>query len=213
MIAVFYHADTDMSKIFPSFEARNDIYINLVKGLKENLKAFNLELVHLTTAGHDGWGDRTYYYDLDPNNIVFNREYCLLKFLENQNQEEEFLVLEPDHRIISSVPSLAQNCSISLLRREDSVAITPSWKLVKKSSIPFFEEVITLFDENKLKWDGDSYVYITLWEKMGKPGLVNYNSIITYNNMNIELRNYNNYSLQNSPIMRQWKSINKLKLL
>jgi hypothetical protein len=213
MKAVFYHADTDMSEIFPSFEARNNIYKNLTKGLKDNLKTFNLELIHLTVNGHEAWGDRTYFFDGDPNNIVYNREYFLLDFLKSQPNDEEFLVLEPDHRIIMPVPSLANGCDIALLRRNDSVAITPSWKLIKRSSIPFFEEVITYFNKTKLKWDGDSAAYIKMWENMGKPGLVNNNSIVSYNNLNIELRDYNHYSLQNSPIMRQWKSINKLKLL
>jgi hypothetical protein len=213
MKAVLYHADTDMSDIFPVFEQRNNIYKTLTKGLKDNLKNFNLELIHLTVYGHEAWGDRTYFFEGDAHNIVYNREYFLLEFLKTQPEDEEFLVLEPDHRIIKIVPPLESGCDISLLRRDDSVAITPSWKLVKKSSIPFFEEVLNYFNKNELKWDGDSAAYIKMWENMGKPGLVTNNSIVRYNEMNIELRNYNYYSLQNSPIMRQWKSVNKLKLL
>jgi len=212
MKAILYHADTNLSTIFPEFEARKNVYQNLVRGLKDNLKVFDLELIHLTVKGHDHWGDITFEFDGDPDNIVYNREKFLLDFLKSTKDEEEFLVLEPDHRILKRVPSLPSNVCLGLLRRDDSVAITPSWKLVKKSSIPFFEEVLCNFD-TKFKWDGDSIAYIKLFENMGSPPIVKDEYVIQYKGMKIQFRDYQAYSTQHSSIMRQWKGVNKLKLL
>lgn len=50
MKAVIYHADGEIARRYPI-----DTYKNLCLGLRENLKSFNIPLIHITLTGHEGW--------------------------------------------------------------------------------------------------------------------------------------------------------------
>jgi hypothetical protein len=201
MKAVIYHADTYLADKFPK-----DTYKQLTLGLKENLKTFNIPLIHITVTGHEGWGDENYFYDGDPADAMYNREKFFLEFLKTC-PEDTYWFTEPDARLNSELPPLTTD--LALLRRNNGVAISPWWRLAKKSSIPFFEEVLKNFDMENKGWHGDSVAYTTTWESIGKPGW----GIHNWNGISIDFRDYRLYTGRGKPYSRQWKSHKKLELL
>lgn len=201
MKAVIYHADTYLADKFPK-----DTYKQLTLGLKENLKTFNIPLIHITVTGHEGWGDENYFYDGDPADAMYNREKFFLEFLKTC-PEDTYWFTEPDARLNSELPPLTTD--LALLRRNNGVAISPWWRLAKKPSVPFFEEVLKNFDMENKGWHGDSVAYTTTWEAIGKPGWGIYN----WNGISIDFRDYRLYTGRGKPYSRQWKSHKKLELL
>ena len=201
MKAVIYHADGPIATEYPV-----GLYKSIFLDFKKNAKTHGISTVHLTTTGHEGWGDENFYYDLDPVNIVYNREIAFIDFLSKAD-EDVYWFTEPDSRIHTTIPEL--HADLALLRRNDGVAISPWFRLAKPSALPIFKEVLEYFDLDKKTWHGDSVAFIKLWEAMGKPGWEN----IVYKNLNIELRNYEDYSKMNSIYTRQFKHRKKLRLL
>lgn len=204
MKAVIYHAPAKIAEKFPPLT-----YEKLIHGLKLNVNRFGVPLVHLTVTGNRGMGDENHYFDVDPANIIWNREQLFIEFLKQANENEVYFFTEPDSRIIEMFPPLTAD--LALLRRNDSVAMNPAWRLAKKSSIPFFEEVFSYFpNEPRYKeWDGDSIAYIKMWEKIGKPGV----GKVNYNGMSIDLRVYDEYCRKDARYTAQWKANNKAELL
>jgi len=202
MKAVVYHADGPIAEKFPK-----DTYKTLFKILKENLKTFGIPLVHITLEGHEGWGDENYFYDRDPAHIVYNREELFLDFLKNAD-DNVYWFAEPDHRLKHMFPSLETD--LALLFRQDSTPITPSWRLAKKSAIPFFEEVLSYYDTTDKSWNSDSGAYIKMWEQIGSP---TESSVVNYNNMSIDLRPYKQYSMRKSGYSQQFKGLHKFEII
>lgn len=272
LTAVIYHATTNFREFQPeSTDFPDDIYEQLFAGAKNNLAYFGIPLVHLTVKGHPGWGDETVYFDGDPQNVVYNRELFFAEYLKTQDKDQVFWLTEPDARVMREFPELPKDCDLALLRRNDVVAISPWWRLARPSSVPFFEQALQYFDQDKLTWHGDSWAYVKMWQLMNpdeinrkiqlqadakqneisqfieynpdgitrkKQGLppmtpeqahqrqrqleilikekndvVNNHNYVNFNNMKIELRQYNNYSKPKSSYVRQWKSTRKQKLL
>ena len=201
MKAVIYHADASIAGKFPK-----DTYKNITLGLKENLRSFNIPLIHITLTGHEGWGDENYFYDGDPEDVVYNREKFFLEFLKTCD-DDVYWFTEPDSRLNSELPPLTTD--LALLRRNDDVTISPWWRLAKKSAVPFFEELITHFDMERKGWDGDSIAFIKMWEVMGKPDW----GIYEWQGLTVDLRDYKLYTGRHNPYSRQWKSYNKLELI
>ena len=204
MKAVIYHAPAKIAEKFPPLT-----YEKLIHGLKINVNSHGMPLVHLTVIGNRGMGDENHYFDVDPANIIWNREQLFIDFLKQADEDEVYFFTEPDSRIKLMFPPLTTD--LALLRRNDSVAMNPAWRLAKKSSLPFFEEVFSYFpDEPRYKeWDGDSIGYIKMWEKIGKPNV----GEVHYNGMSIDLRPYDLYCRTNSKYTAQWKAGNKIDLL
>jgi hypothetical protein len=214
MKAVIYHATVNFREFQPGSEDfPDDIYEQLFAGARKNLAYFDIPLVHLTVQGHPGWGDENVYFDGDPQNVVYNRELFFAEYLKTQADDQVFWLTEPDARLMRDFPELPEDCDLALLRRRDVIAISPWWRLARRSSVPFFEQALQYFDQDKLTWHGDSWAYVKMWELMGRPDIGNEHSYVDYNNMKIELRHYNNYSSAKSTYVRQWKSTNKRKLL
>jgi hypothetical protein len=203
MKAVIYHATANFAKHYAPLT-----YERLIHNLKKNVNSFGLPLVHLTLHGQIGMGDENYYFDGVPDEIIWNREKFFIEFLK-EAPEDVYWFTEPDSRIIEMFPPLEGD--LALLRRNDSVALNPAWRLAKKSALPFFEEVFSYYpDTPKLKeWHGDSYAYVRMWEKMDKPNV----GLLKYNNMHIDLRAYDLYCRQSSKYTAQWKAANKAALL
>lgn len=201
MKAVIYHADGQIAAQYPK-----DTYKNICLGLKENLNSFGIPLVHLTITGHEGWGDENYFYQGDPNEVIYNREKFFLNFLKNCD-DDTYWFTEPDCRLNSLLPPLETD--LALLRRKDAVPISPWWRLAKKTSIPFFEELITHFDLNQKDWHGDSVAFTKMWEILGSPGW----GVCSWNNISIDLRDYRLYTGRQQPYSRQWKGLKKLELV
>lgn len=202
MKAVVYHADASIAKQFSS-----NTYELLFDGLRKNLNSFNISLIHLTINGFPGWGNETYYFDGNPEEIIYNREKFFIEFLKNADDNETFWFTEPDSRLIQEFPPLTTD--LALLYRNRPPNITPSWRLAKKRAVCFFEEVFSYYDLEKKNWHGDSSAYHKIWELMSSPGV----GILEYNNINIELRIYKEYSTRKSKYTQQYKYFHKKELL
>lgn len=202
MKAVIYHADGPMAKNFPP-----DTYHKLFEGFRQNASQFGVTTIHLTLADHPGWGDENYYFpDLDPEHVVYNREKCFLNFLATA-PDNVYWFTEPDSRIAEMWPDLTGD--LALLRRQDSVAITPAWRLARPSALPIFEMSLQHFDLNLKSWHGDSIAFRQLWLDFGQPDVGHFE----YAGIKIQLRDYNDYCRINSRYSRQWKASKKLRLL
>ncbi len=204
MKAVIYHADAIKSK-----EYADNIYKHLIVNLKKNLNSFGIKLVHLTLTGFEGLGDENHYFEGEPNNITYNREKFFVEFLKN-SPDELYWLTEPDSRIHNMFPLLEDNVDLSLLYRHDDVHIPPAWRLVRKSALPFFEELLNYYEqERKDWWEGDSACFSKMWKNMGEPQT---EGLVSYNGMTIELRPYKLYCMRKSHYTQQFKGHHKKEL-
>jgi hypothetical protein len=203
MKAVIYHADSFIADRFPK-----NIYKHLVEKLKENLHTFNIELIHLTLDGHEGWGDQNYFYKGDPAHITYNREHCFVDFLRNA-ADDTYWFTEPDTRINNIFPSLEGDLAL-LMRGTPGNPIPPAWRLAKKSALPFFEEILECLDsEKKGWWEVDTAAFEKMSARMGNPTELGH---FVYNGMNIELRNYKHYCMRKSHFSQQFKGHHKVEM-
>jgi len=202
MKAVVYHTNASIAKQFP-----DKTYELLFRGLKKNLNSFGISLVHLSIKGFPGWGDENYFFDGDPEDIVYNREKFFIEFLKNCDGTETYWFTEPDSRLITMFPPLTTD--LALLYRNRAPNITPSWRLATKQALPIFEEIFSYYDLEKKTWHGDSTAYQQIWEIMNCPKI----EIINYKNISIELRNYKEYSMTKSKYTQQYKFHHKEELL
>ena len=200
MKAVVYHTDGPIAKKFPP-----GLYQGLFAKLKENLNSFGIDLVHITCKGHPGWGNENFYIEADPEHIVYNREIGFIEFLRTA-ADDVYWFTEPDARLVAEMPPLQGD--LALLRRNDSVAITPWWRLARPTALPFFEEVLTHFNMDHKTWHGDSYAFVGIWNAMGRPD----QGFLEYKGLKIELRDYSVYTGRKGPYSRQWKADHKLDL-
>lgn len=202
MKAVIYHTDGKRSLEYPK-----DTYKNLIIKLKENCNSFGIPLIHLTINGFEGLGDENYFYDGNPDEIIYNREQFFINFLKDA-PEDEYWFTEPDSRIINMFPPLEGD--LAMLLRSSEGRLNAAWRLAKKSAIPFFEEALSYYDQDRKDWDGDTVGYKKMWERIGSPTEL---GLINYNNMIVELRSYKQYCYGKGYYTRQWKSNHKVGLV
>lgn len=201
MKAVIYHADAK-----PLWNAPKDIYKILFEGFIESAHKHGIEVIHLTLTGHEAWGDTTIFYDgLDAENIVYNREVCFCKFLEDAD-EDYYWFTEPDVRLINKFPK--PTADLTLLYRDDDVAMTPSFRISKLSALPIFHELLENFKGGK-DWHGDSHAFNTVYKLMGSPKIGH----INYQGLDVEFRDYKDYGLRNSRYTTHHKFISKTQLI
>lgn len=204
MKAIVYHAD----KPLITQRYKKGIYKDLFKGLKKNLNDFNIPLIHLTLNGFEGWGDENYHFDGNPEEVNYNRELLIVEFLKNIADDKEiYWITEPDARLNNMFPPLEGDASFTVLLGEKR--ITPQWRLVKKSSLPIFEEIVSMYGDDKEWWGGDSEVWGRMWYQMGQPSD---DCVIDYKNLKIQLRKYKHYNMIGSHYSQQFKS-NKKRLI
>jgi len=207
MKAVVYHADANIAKTFDN----EDLYEELFHSLKDNLNTFGIDLIHITVTGHPGWGNENYYYDVeDVNNVVYNREICFIDFLENiASDDEVYWFTEPDTRLLKEFPVL--EADLALLLRGDSNPVTPAWRLARRSALPIFKEALNNFNLDKKDWNGDSPAWYSVWQQFGEPREL---GVYSWNDLNIELRSYQDYCSRKRPIYSsQYKGHSKNLLL
>jgi hypothetical protein len=184
--AVVWHANYKR----PNGEDAGDTYKRLFVGFTKMLHEHDITLVHLTTDGHEKWGDETIYYDLDPKNVVLNREIAFCDYLKDQNELVWFT--EPDTDIIKMFPLTDADCAL-LTRLNDGVSLNPAWRLANKNALPLFEEFRDETEKTgKHDWHGDSDAFKIVHSRMGKV-YHNQRTRINYNGVNIELRDYSHY--------------------
>ena len=126
MKAVLYHADGHFGK-----RHGPNIYKHLTEELRKNLHTFGVPLIHVTVTGHEGWGDENYFYDVEHvNEVIYNREKCLLEFLKRDaDNETVYWFCEPDFRMLTEFPPLANFDSNQKEWHGDS----PAWQAVHKN--------------------------------------------------------------------------------
>lgn len=184
--AVVWHANYKR----PNGEDAGDTYKRLFVGFTKMLHKHDITLVHLTTDGHEKWGDETIHYDLDPKNVVLNREIAFCDYLKDQNELVWFT--EPDTDIIKMFPLTDADCAL-LTRLNDGVSLNPAWRLANKNALPLFEEFRDETEKTgKHDWHGDSDAFKIVHARMGKV-YHNQRTRINYNGVNIELRDYSHY--------------------
>lgn len=181
MKAVIYHAEAKAL-----WEVPQNLYKTLFENFRRQCHKHKIEVIHLSTEGHEGWGDVNIHYAGDPLEIVYNREVFFTKFLE-EAEDDTYWFAEPDQQILKMFPALETDLAVTL-RPGDGVAITPSFRLAKKTALPFFKEVLSYFDGRK-DWHGDSGAFAKMYKAMGEPGF----GIKKYKDMTIDLRRYEDY--------------------
>jgi hypothetical protein len=206
MKVVIYHAD---SPTRVEFKHRPGIYKELTELLKRNVNSFGFPLIHLTTTGHEGWGDENYFYDLDPSLINYNREICYVDFLKNTAEDDQvYWFTEPDFRLAQVFPPLEHD--IEFILRHDPVPFPPGWRLAKKSALPIFEETLDCYDLTQKVWGGDSTGLRNLWERFGQPDGT---QSINYKGCSVGFREYKPYGMRKSKYTQQFKADHKDELL
>lgn len=204
MKAVIYHADAPKL-----WDAPEGLYPRLFKGFKKEAKKFGIETIHLTLTGFEGYGDETVYYDcLDPKNVVFNREHCFARFLEDA-PPDVYLFTEPDARIVAPIPPLCADMAL-LYRSPEGPHFTPSFRMAKKTAVPVFREMLENMDGKRADWHGDSDAFAKLYEDMGSP--TKFGITIDYKGLKVEIRDYYDYTLKHSRIMTHHKFKSKARL-
>ncbi len=203
MKAVVYHADSSLALNF-----QKDTYKNLILGLKENCNNFGIPLIHLTLTGFEGWSDENYFYDGNPEDVIYNREKYFIEFLK-QADDDVYWFTEPDSRIANMFPPLTEDLAL-LIRNHEEKRLTPAWRLAKKTAVPFFEEALEYYDTSMKRWDGDTIGFRKIWENLGKPIS---EGMLTYKGISIELRNYKHYCMRKSYYTQQFKSTHKQEIL
>jgi hypothetical protein len=204
MKVVIYHAEANVAK-----KRRPGIYKELTALLKKNVNSFGFPLIHLTTAGHEGWGDENYFYDLDPKEINYNRELCYIDFLKNSaNDTDVYWFTEPDWRINQLFPPLEND--IDFLLRDDNAPLHPGWRLAKRSALPVFEETLKCYDispDQKI-WGGDSTGLRNLYDNFGRP-----TDTFKAVGCSVGLRYYKEYGMRKGKYTQQFKADHKEELL
>jgi hypothetical protein len=206
MKAVLYHADANFGK-----RHGEGIYKHLTEELRKNLHSFGVSLIHVTVTGHEGWGDENFFYDVDNvQEVIYNREKCLLEFMRKDAVDNEiYWFTEPDSRMLAEFPPLTTD--ISMLYRDDPMAMTPAWRLCKKTALPFFEEAFKHFDLSQKEWHGDSVAWLEMWKQIGSPKNVGF---FNWKNLSVELRPYGWYcSRHKCKYSGQWKGGSKMQLV
>lgn len=201
MKAVIYHAPAKTLWHTPP-----NLYKRLFEGFKEQAHKHGVSLIHLTLTGCEGWGDENIYYTgLDAQNVVYNREVCFTKFLENA-PDDVYWLTEPDARLMQMFPW--PKADLTMLYRDDDVHMTPSFRIARKSSLPIFQELLSSFKGEK-DWHGDSRTFNLMYERMGSPKI----GFMQYKGLQVEFRDYRDYGLKHSKYVTHHKFISKMQLL
>jgi len=177
MKAVIWHADAT-----PIVPVPDGVYEFLFKKFKEQIYT-----IHLTTHNHPEWGDETYHYGFPAEEVVKSRERAFSKFL-SEAPEDVYWFTEPDVRLRCEFPPLKED--LALLYRDDSVHLTPSFRLARPSALPIFEWVRDAMDGKRADWHGDSSAWNDLYEELGHPK----GGVIEAMGCRIEIRDYLQYN-------------------
>jgi len=202
MKVVVFHADGPKADTFVK-----GLYKDLFISLKTNINSFGYKLVHLTLKGFEGWGDENYFFDGNPQEVIYNRERTIIEYLKLQPDDDTvYWFTEPDSRLVSELEPLKGE--LALLFRHDAIPVTPAWKLCTKKSLPFLEEAFSHFDLTQKDWNGDAYGYLDMYNKIGRP-----TADFLHNGINVELRNYKEYCTTKGMYSRQFKADKKYRLV
>lgn len=182
-----------------------DIYKILFRQFVEIGHKHGIQTVHLTTPDHEGWGDETIRYDLDARTPMYSREVAFLRYL-TEAEEGCYWFTEPDARIVKMFPPLKADAAF--LYRDHDVPMTPSFRLVTKKAVPFFEAVLGLYTGRK-DWHGDSEAWLKLHQLLGSPKI----GLHEWSGIRYEMRDYNDYTTRTGTYVHHYKFRSKEDLL
>lgn len=179
MKAVVYHADSH----FPWGGKPGVLYEQMFK----RFRSYGIPVIHLTCKGFPIWGDEGRHFDLDPHNIVANREEAFTAFLQSA-PDDVYWFAEPDFEVLRPIPELEGDLAM-LYRREDDVPLTPGWRLARPSALPIFTMIREEMRLDARKdWHGDSAAMTAVWKTLGSP-----QSNFKYRGIEVELRQFSQY--------------------
>jgi len=209
MKAVVYHADAT----FCFGGDVGDVYERLFVRFREMCHKYGMQVIHLSTEGHPGWGDENHRYaHLDPKNVTLNREECFTTFLESA-PEDVYWFTEPDYVIKQMWPELDADCAM-LYRPGDDVPMTPSWRMATTKAVPFFRRLRDTFrglvprPGVGFDWHGDSWAFTQVWREMGCPA-----KRTEYLGLDIDFRPYADYIKPKNTYGRNFAAHAKLQLV
>lgn len=211
MKACVYHAEDGKNR----WGYQEGTYKRLFDGFKNNVKKYGIDTIHLTLDGQEGWGDENKYYsNLNPRNVIYNREVCFVRFLTDA-PDDVYWFTEPDARVLKPIPQIKDGIDLVLLYRpRDGVPMTPSFRIARKSALPFFIEVMEEMKKqpkDTWAWNGDSVAWNSMYKKIGSPKKL---GLFRYKKINIEFRDYILYTaMDDSGIIRHYKGGNKQQLV
>ena len=209
MKAVIYHADGPIlfENPYP------DLYKVIVDWYRKQVNKFGMELVHLTTEGHEGWGDINYHFQGDLAEPMYNREVFFTRYLRDYANGGWHWFGEPDAVIRKMFPMPMDGVDpVFLFRENDSVQISPCFRLAKQSALPMFEEILSLYDLKKKDWYGDSHAFVEIAKRISKAKHLNI-GIRRDNGVAVELRQWRRYSdLSGDNYINHYKFKNKVDL-
>lgn len=193
MKAVVYHANAH----FAWGGDVGDLYERLFKKFVEHCHGYGIDVIHLTLEGHPGWGDENRYYaNLDPKNVMLNREECFTQFIGGASWGVYWFA-EPDYRITKMWPPLRDDCHAALLyRKGDDVPNCPAWRLATPRAYPLFKKwrdvyrTLEPYQGVGFDWHGDSWAFTKVWKEMGRPKA---GDVVEYEGVSIEFRDYADY--------------------
>ena len=228
MRAVVYHTWTPQ----PWGEAKGwnpgpELYRKLFEGLRKNVHEFGIDVVLLTLGGcrslrsmgePEALGDDNLAIggpipDAWFRQVVEAREVAFSWFLqEHAAPSETYWFTEPDSRILEEIPPLPEGVDLALCYRKDSGPhITPAWRLARQGAQPFFDRCVYMMVTRDVDrcWNGDSEIFSSLWEEMGKPVA---GDIVEFLGVRIQLRAYKDY-IKPGRYTRNWKWRSKEQLV
>ena len=202
MKAVIWHAEGPKL-----WNAPEGTYKSLFNGFVKNVHPYGIEVIHLTSPGHEVWGDIGIEYPLNPKHVMLAREQAFTRFLR-EKEDDVYWFTEPDIRIVKPIPELSTDACF-LYRPNDGVAITPSFRLVRKAALPIFEYVLEQMNGKRKDWHGDSEAFASLHKAMGSPA----EETINFLGCSVELRKYKDYNTIDGRYMSHHKFTSKLQLV
>lgn len=186
MKAVYYHADSHFAW---GGSPEKGAYKRLAMRFLAQCHKYGMQVVHLTCDGHEGWGDENHSYQLDPKNVVANREEAFCSFLEKA-PHDWYWFAEPDFLQYEAMPEPKGCDAVFLYRGNDDVPMNPGWRQATPKALPLFHRLREAMREDHRKdWHGDSAAFTKVWHEMGKPT----GKVSNYLGCSIEFRCFGNY--------------------
>lgn len=204
--SVIYHGDGQSL-----WNAEEGLYRKIIEHYRKQLHKHEIELIHLSPDGHEGWGDINIHYPGDIKEPMWNREVFFNRFLEEDAKDGEYYWFgEPDVLIKEMFPPT--DCDVALLiRPHDLVRICPAFRLAKKTALPYFKAIKDNFLMTKKAWHGDSDAHAAIGKQIENAGKLQIHKT-NWLGISMEFREYRDY-VHPGKYLRHFKYKNKEALL
>lgn len=208
---VFYHTTApNLVHAIPP-----DTYEKICKWFVKQCHEWRFDVTHLTCSRDEKYTDDAIVMKGEPKDIVKNREYAFVEFLEVFAKEKQvYLFTEPDLKFLAYFPDLPPTCDIALLyRHKDTPHISPAWRLCRKSALPFFQmiesEIIHTVNPD---WHGDSIALNEIWKKMERKANLP-REYFEFGGLHYQFRSFEDYIKSRCRYSYHYTANNKNRLL